>query len=1329
MTIPLRTYWRGALSSGLLLTSLLAGRAAQAQTADTYTFAPSSGTFTPLPTATATSVATVQADDALSGTIPLGFSFAFDGTTYTSCKVSSNGWLTFNTAASGSSIGNSLATGTATERPRVAPFWDDLDGGGGTASYLTTGTAPNRTFTFEWANWIRYGNSGGPSFSMQVQLVEGTNVVRFVYTQLAGAPISGATASIGLSGAGTGSCSFLSLSNATATPATSSTTETTTISSLPATGQIYTFTPPTPSTCPTPRCLASTAVTATTATVTYSVSNTTPGPFTIVYGPAGFNPAAAATSTNVYSTTTATGTTAQLTGLTAQTGYQFYVTQNCGGSSGSSSRSGSGSFTTDPNPAANDECATALPLAITQTCTSPLNGSVFGATQSLAPTTNCGGTVANDVWYSFAATATALQLTTGAQFTGYYDLRSGACASTTSLACGSLGSTTTPLQAVLSGLTVGQTYYVRVYSTSTATAAASSFTLCLAPVTNYCNTSLGGFCGGNDITAVSIAGTTLNATGLTCTTTANQAYTVYPATGANTATLQSGVPYQLSVTVGTGSIASVWIDYNRNMVFEANEWTQVATNSTGTAPTVVSINLPTNAVQGPTGMRIRTRSSGSANGATDACTEFFSGETKDFTITIGPPAACPTASNVVVSGITSTSASLSFTPSTQATTYTLTITPQGGTATTRTVTASPVSLTALSPNTTYTLSLVSNCTGSTTSPAVVLTFTTNPTPATNDECTTATSITVAATCTTPTNGTVLGATQSLAPTTNCGFGITTANDVWYSFVATSNSHTITLAPQFAAVYDVRSGTCASTTSIFCATVGATSTGSNTIGGLTVGQTYFVRVYASGTQPTGPASTFTLCIVPGPATPANDDCAGALTVPIQFGTCIGQTSADNTAATSSTGAPAVGCANYMGRDVWFKVTVPASGIVTVQTVSPTAGSSILDTGMSIYSGSCSTLTELDCDDDSSPNGNFSQIDLTGRTPGEVLYIRVWSYGNNTSGLLAVCATAPSNCAVPTGPNVTGITNTSAVLNWVAPTSSTTGNTYEIEYGLQNFVPGTGTTLTGLTTTSTTINNLLPNTAYCFYVRQNCGTTNGSSAYVGPTCFSTPQTIPTNDEPCAAVGLGTGVRSSTNVGATTSAQPGISTPVCSPARLPQDVWFTFTAASTSATFTLTGTAAGQLRVYASPSCSAGPFTLVSCNSSGASNAGFSAPATVTGLTAGQRYYVAVSGYGSSDTAGPFTIAATGIVTATRAQTETDALLVYPNPSHTGQLTLQRSGASATGQARLLNALGQVVRTTALRAAAEQTIDTHGLAAGVYTLLVDANNQTLTRKVVLE
>jgi hypothetical protein len=75
------------------------------------------------------------------------------------------------------------------------------------------------------------------------------------------------------------------------------------------------------------------------------------------------------------------------------------------------------------------------------------------------------------------------------------------------------------------------------------------------------------------------------------------------------------------------------------------------------------------------------------------------------------------------------------------------------------------------------------------------------------------------------------------------------------------------------------------------------------------------------------------------------------------------------------------------------------------------------------------------------------------------------------------------------------------------------------------------------------------------------------------------------------------------------------------------------------------------------------------------------------------------------------------------------VYPNPSGTGQLALRLPAGPAAGTLELLNALGQQVRQQALTGAAEQTLSTRGLAAGVYTLRLLRGAEVLTKKVVLE
>jgi len=196
-----------------------------------------SGTFTPLSGSTVFSSL-----DGKSSAINIGFNFTFKGVTYTQLWADSYGFITFNQNCD-NYPGNSLKSAPYWDRPIIAPLWDEMSVG--TASYLVSGTAPNRVFTFEWLNckWSYY-YPAAIGISFQVKLYETSNQIDFVYRQEAGA-LSSASASIGLCFASTqmyqNEGGFVSLSNTSNSPAASTTTETTTISTKPATGQIYRF--------------------------------------------------------------------------------------------------------------------------------------------------------------------------------------------------------------------------------------------------------------------------------------------------------------------------------------------------------------------------------------------------------------------------------------------------------------------------------------------------------------------------------------------------------------------------------------------------------------------------------------------------------------------------------------------------------------------------------------------------------------------------------------------------------------------------------------------------------------------------------------------------------------------------------------------------------------------------------------------------------------------------------------------------------------------------------------------------------------------------------
>lgn len=151
----------------------------------------------------------------------------------------------------------------------------------------------------------------------------------------------------------------------------------------------------------------------------------------------------------------------------------------------------------------------------------------------------------------------------------------------------------------------------------------------------------------DQITNVTIQNTNLNNSPSTCPNGATNPYFQYPASGNTTAFLTKGNTYQLDVTSNTGSIISVWIDYNQNGSYEASEWTQVTTGSTANTPASVSITIPSTSLVGQTGMRIRSRLTGNQNGAGDACLNMGSGQAHDYVVTISQPYAIDAGINAI----------------------------------------------------------------------------------------------------------------------------------------------------------------------------------------------------------------------------------------------------------------------------------------------------------------------------------------------------------------------------------------------------------------------------------------------------------------------------------------------------------------------------------------------------------------------------------------------------------------------------------------------------------------------------------------------------------
>jgi hypothetical protein len=131
-------------------------------------------------------------------------------------------------------------------------------------------------------------------------------------------------------------------------------------------------------------------------------------------------------------------------------------------------------------------------------------------------------------------------------------------------------------------------------------------------------------------------------------------------------------------------------------------------------------------------------------------------------------------------------------------------------------------------------------------------------------------------------------------------------------------------------------------------------------------------------------------------PANDECAGAMLLPVWSSTQPG-TVATFQGSTASTGLPA-SCPSAANNDVWFKF-VAQSTQQYIQTNDPDYQESFYSaTDINLFSGSCGSLQQvpLPCATQSNSiyqGGLVSRLHATGLTVGATYYIRVNTNNNN------------------------------------------------------------------------------------------------------------------------------------------------------------------------------------------------------------------------------------------------------------------------------------------------------------------------------------------------
>ncbi len=235
-----------------------------------YNFSYTTATYTALATGTTLASGTgASMDDAVYTNQSIGFNFDFNGVTYNSLGISTNGFIWFGSGTPSTTNYTPLSSTSGqsgTIDGIVSIYGRDLRGNNTTVqtpqlNVSTSGTAPNRIYTIEWKS-IRPKNdntTGDCAFfglttnrmDMQIKLFEGTNVIDFRYNVAPYCIDGDFVGQVGVRGATTAdyqnravaACGSWSSSSAGGSNAATASIEGQVCGTYPASGAIYRYTP------------------------------------------------------------------------------------------------------------------------------------------------------------------------------------------------------------------------------------------------------------------------------------------------------------------------------------------------------------------------------------------------------------------------------------------------------------------------------------------------------------------------------------------------------------------------------------------------------------------------------------------------------------------------------------------------------------------------------------------------------------------------------------------------------------------------------------------------------------------------------------------------------------------------------------------------------------------------------------------------------------------------------------------------------------------------------------------------------------------------------
>lgn len=464
-------------------------------------------------------------DDNLSTTQPIGFNFAYQGTTYSNFSLSTNGFITFNVGTTNTGGGSgvySYSNGLTSIGGTliVAPFYEDLvcQGNSGAQSsldasmkYSLNGTIGSRILTIEWSGMEIYNNPG-PNLNFQLKLYEATGELEFLYGTMES--FNGTfnylySYTNGMNGVNISSPSVSGeyLSQLTANTRNYSNSSTALLGEVPSCNSSIKFTPgiytpyvsvvslpvndlktsalhlnvnsaPCTELCGT--YYSSIGATASVGLAACAGGNadddvwfefTATNPNTTIKVLSGGNYNASVELFNssntllICSDVTLQGLTETLSPTTLIAGQQYFI-RVYHNQSGAATGQFSICVSATPIPPSNDNCLNAISLPVVTNIFTTGSQTIAATASTSIPSCSVSGTTPDDdVWYSFVATNTTEVITVagGNGFNAVVQLFSGTCGALNAIQCvNSLGNGQTEVLTA-TNLTKTQTYFIRVY--------------------------------------------------------------------------------------------------------------------------------------------------------------------------------------------------------------------------------------------------------------------------------------------------------------------------------------------------------------------------------------------------------------------------------------------------------------------------------------------------------------------------------------------------------------------------------------------------------------------------------------------------------------------------------------------------------------------------------------------------------------------------------------------------------------------------------------------------------------------------------------------------